>query len=275
MVRMGTVWDRTAEFLSENIGAIVPLAIIAFFVPASIEGNFEAARVGAGAGLKFAIGMLQLAFAILSLWGSLAITAMALDPVGAPAAARGASRRLPAMLVVSLVMFVAVLLLAAPVAAMLMRGGFDFMAMDDMSDFQLDAATGGMIALYTLVVGAVLLWVAARLIVTTAVVVRERQMLGALGRAWRLTRGHALRIVGVLILYAVVAWVAYLAAATVFGSIFALVAGGEGEGVTLAGVLTSIVTAAVQAGFSVLGAAFSAKLYLALIGEAELRQAGA
>lgn len=275
MVRMGNVWDRTAEFLSENIGAIVPLAIIAFFVPASIEGNFEAARVGAGAGLKLAIGVLQLAFAILSLWGSLAITAMALDPAGAPAAARVASRRLPAMLVVSLVMFVVILLLAAPVAAMLMRSGFDFMAMDDMSSFQLDAATGGMIALYALVVGVILLWIAARLIVTTAVIVRERQMLGALGRAWRLTRGHALRIVGVLILYAVVAWVAYLAAATVFGSIFALVAGGEGEGVTLAGVLTSIVTAAVQAGFSVLGAAFSAKLYLALVGEAELRAAGA
>jgi hypothetical protein len=41
MVKMSTVWDRTAEFLSDNIGAIVPVALLAFFVPASIGGSFQ------------------------------------------------------------------------------------------------------------------------------------------------------------------------------------------------------------------------------------------
>ncbi|MGK6356329.1 hypothetical protein ACMGDH_14030 [Sphingomonas sp. DT-207] len=275
MVAMGNVWDRTAEFLSENVAAILPIALVAFFIPTSITGSLEPARATGGEGFKLGFGAMQLVFAILSLWGSLAITALALDAGKASAAAGVALRRLPAMLVVAIVMFVAIGVLAAPIGVMLARAGIDFMAPEDMSNFQLGPATGGAIALYALVLVVVLFWLGARLIVATAVIVREGRVLGALGRSWQLTRRHALRIIGVLILYVIVAWVAYLAATAVFGSIFALVAGGEGEGVTLASVLTSIVAAAVQAGFSVLGAAFTAKLYLALAAETSLGDASA
>ncbi|HWU96609.1 MAG TPA: hypothetical protein VN029_13500, partial [Sphingomonas sp.] len=79
MAKMGTVWDRTAEFLSDNLGAVLPVALLAFFVPASIEGSFQAAKTGAGPGLILSLYLVQLAFGILSLWGSLTIVAMALD----------------------------------------------------------------------------------------------------------------------------------------------------------------------------------------------------
>ncbi|RYY41946.1 MAG: hypothetical protein EOP59_11150 [Sphingomonadales bacterium] len=123
-----------------------------------------------------------------------------------------------------------------------------------------------------IVLAALLLWIAARLMVTTPVIVREGRWLSALRQSWKLTRGMTWRIIGVILLFALISWVSILAANTVFGSVFALIAGGDRAGVSLAGVLTSIVVAAVQTGFTVLVPAFTAKLYLALTAAAGLRE---
>ncbi|MDV3455485.1 hypothetical protein RZN05_00700 [Sphingomonas sp. HF-S4] len=264
MVKMGTVWDRTAEFLGDNIAAVVPIALLAFFVPASIEGNFEAAMTGAGTGFKALLYTLQFVFALISLWGSLAITAMALDIASERSAANIATRRFLPALVVSVVMFAAACVLLLPIPALLLANGYDMNAMARGESVEMSMQVAGTIVVYALVALALLLWLVARLIVATPVVVRENRMLSALGESWSLTRGAALRIVGVILLFAIVSWVAGLAAKTVFGSIFALVAGNDGEGVTLATVMTSIVVAAVQSAFMVIPPAFTAKLYLAL-----------
>ncbi len=273
MVKMGTVWDRTAEFLSDNVAVLLPIALLAFFVPASIEGNFQAAMRDAGPELILALRLLQLAFGILSLWGSLTIAAMALDmaPDAGAAGRIGRARLLPA-LAVSIAMIVAILLLVLPIPLALMANGYDMTAIARGQSVEMSGAMAGGIALYGLALLALLLWLSARLFVTTPVIVREKRMFSALGQSWKLTRGLALRIVGVILLFVLVAWVSMLAAGTVFGSIFTLVAGGGGDGVSLSGVLTSIVVAAVQTGFTVLVPAFTAKLYLALTAEAGLRE---
>lgn len=275
MVKMGTVWDRTAEFLSDNIGLLVPLALFAYFIPASIEGNFEAASQDGGMGLLLALRLAQVAFGILSIWGTLAITAMALDLAGDGSPAGIALRRLPATLLVSIVMLVGAAALSLPIWGVLRAGGVDMAAWSNGTPPTISPAIAGAVSLYGLALFLLLLWLGSRLAVTTAVIVRERRVLSAISQSWVLTRGMALRIVGVVILYLIVSWVSQLAAKTVFGSIFALVAGGEGEGVTLAGVLTSIVVAAVQTIFMVIPPAFTAKLYLALTAQAGLRTAGA
>jgi hypothetical protein len=263
MVKMSIVWDRTAEFLSDNIAAVLPIALLAFFVPASIEGNFAAAMTGAGEWLKIVLYVLQLVFALVSLWGSLVITAMALDIATERSAANIATRRLIPALVVSIVMIVVASALVLPVPGILAFNGYDMAAMARGENVNMSMSVAGFIVLYLLALTLLLLWVIARLIVATPVVVRESRVLSALGQSWRLTRGSALRIVGVIILFAIVSWVAALAAKTVFGSIFALVAG-NGDGVTLSSVMTSIVVAAVQSAFMVIPPVFTAKLYLAL-----------
>lgn len=275
MVNMGNVWDRTAEFLSDNVGAIIPIALLGFFIPASIEGNFEALLTGADFGLVLILRLVQLGFAVLSVWGSVAITAMALDLVSERTPGQIGLRRLPAALVVSIAILVCVMLAGLPVPLSLYLNGHDLNAIARGESVELTPMLAGGIAIYMIVVGALLLWITARLAVTTAVIVRENRVFGSLRQSWQLTRGAALRIVGVLILYLVVSWVAQLAAQTVFGSVFAIVAGDEGDGVTLAGVLTSIVVAAVQAGFLVVLPAFTAKLYLALTAQSGLRRAAA
>ena len=271
MVKMGTVWDRTAEFLSDNIAAILPIALLAFFVPASIEGNFEAAMTGADAGFKAVLYGLQFLFALVSVWGSLAITAMALDIASERSAANIATRRFLPALLVSVVIFGGLCLPVLPIAGLLAANGYDMTAMARGNSAELSVQMAGFIALYGLALLILILWLAARLIVATPVVVRENRTLSAISQSWSLTRGAALRIIGVILLYAIVSWVAGLAAKTVFGSIFALVAGNDGEGVTLASVMTSIVVAAVQAAFMVIPPAFTAKLYLALTAQAGFR----
>ncbi|ATY32310.1 glycerophosphoryl diester phosphodiesterase membrane domain-containing protein [Sphingomonas psychrotolerans] len=270
MVKMATVWDRTAEFLSDNIAAIVPIALLAFFVPASIEGNFEAAMTGAGPGLTALLSGLKIVFALVSLWGSLAITAMALDIASERSAANIATRRFLPALVVWLVMFAGAALLVLPIPAVLTFNGYDMAAIANRETVEMSRSMAWFIGIYLVALTIFLLWVLARLIVATPVVVRENRVLSAFGQSWSLTRGTALRIVGVILLYAIVSMVAGLAAKTVFGSIFTLVAGNDG-GVTLASVMTSIVVAAVQSAFMVISPAFTAKLYLALTAQAGFR----
>jgi hypothetical protein len=94
------------------------------------------------------------------------------------------------------------------------------------------------------------------------VMLEERRGLGALRRSFTLTRGLALRILGVMLLLGLVAAVATLAAKTVFGTVFRLLLGDAGP-FSATNILTAIVVGAVAALFTVIGDAFTGKLYLA------------
>lgn len=270
MVKMGDVWDRTVDFLGDNVGALLPIVVLAIFVPTSISGSLEGLRASAGPGLSLGLAILSLAFGIVAIWAQLAITALAIDP----AIGRGAGRAATARLLPAIGVFILVGLLfalaAVPLVAVLVTSHIDFAAMSggQMAAPALSPGMGLTLFLLILVTLAAMLWLAARLMPLTAVILAERRGAGAIGRAFALTRGLTWRLIGVMILYAVVALVAVMAAQTVFGSILRLVAGGEGD-VTVASVITAVVVAAVQAGFTTLAAAFAAKLYVAV------RQTGA
>ena len=206
-----------------------------------------------------------LALSILSVWGQLAVIALALEPMaGRAAATRTATARLLPVLGNAILVFVAAMVLLAPIPLVLVANGFDLTAA--MAGVQQEMPQGTpmlFISLYTLVVLIALLWFGARLALLYAVVVGERPGMRAIPRAFTLTARLVWRIIGILLLFLLVSWVATLAAKTVFGSILRLVAGGDGP-VSVASVLTSIIVGAVTTGFVVLAAAFSAKLYLAV-----------
>lgn len=264
MVSMGTVWDRTAEFLSENLGTVLPVALGAIFVPAAISGSLSGLQHGATPGLAAVLGLASLLLAIVTFWGQLAVTALALDPAIGRGALNVATRRLPAALLVTVALFVALFLLVIPAGIILALSGADLSASATGAMPQVPPAAVLWMVLYFLVLLPVGLWLGARLIVVAPAIVGEKAMFGAIPRSWSLTRGSAFRIVGVLILYAIVATVAYLAATTAFGAIITLIAGRGEDGLSLAMVLTVIVGGAVSTAFTVLGTAFTAKLYLAL-----------
>lgn len=256
MVKMGTVWDRTAEFLTDNLPAILPILLFAYFVPFSVLGSLAPIMVDTQ-GLSLILWGIVFVLAALVTWGGLVLIAMALDLSGDPR--RIAARRLAPALLVAVLMFGIVALLALPpILTILLSGsGIDGMEID------MPAAVAWAMALYIPLAIAAGVWIMARLILIKPAIVAEGRRLSAIPRSWMLTRGSGLRIVGVALLYFLVATVGMLATQLVFGSIFRLIAG-AGEGLSLSNVLTSVMVAAAQTALSAVVPVFSAKLYQAL-----------
>lgn len=263
MVSMGTVWDRATEFLSDNLSAIFPLALFAIFVPLSISQSLEPlTKSGGPAAMGFNLASIGLS--VVSLWGQVAIMALALDALGGRAGATAtANRRLLPVIGVSLVLFIGFFVLLLPFGIALGLSGFDFQAAMAGGKAALPPAAGLFLGLYSLLFVVILIWLAARLLLVTPTIIMERHGIGAIGRSFTLTRGVQWKIIGVLLLYVIVLLVSYLAAKFVFGSIFGLIAGGDAP-VTVGSVLTSIMVSVVLTAFTVLAAAFTAKLYLAV-----------
>jgi hypothetical protein len=224
--------------------------------------------------VRAAIGVAVLALSIVSLWGQLAISALAIDGSGTP---RATQRLLPAIGVYLLLLLAVALALGVPFGIWI--GVSHPQVLQAMAEGA-GPATGDPAAAGSLLMPALagiaaliaLLFVLARLAPLAGVILTERRGIGAIGRAWRLTRGMTWKLVGVVLLYAVTSWVAQKAAQMVVGSVMAIVAGGEGP-ITLGGIVTAIVVGAIATAFSVLAAVFTAKLYVATADAAAARMA--
>lgn len=262
-VKMGTVWDRTSDFVTDHLSRILPIALIAFFIPFSIMGNLNPLLDRADSALRWVLGLVMLALGVIAIWGSLALTALVLKPVGG--AGRTGLRWLGPALLVWVALFLFFALLVVPVAWFLTIVAAGSTSMPSAS-VELSIPVGARWALlvYVLALIALAFWLTARLALINAVIVAQGVGLAAIARSFRLTKGLTWRLVGVGILYVVVSNVAALAAQTVIGSVLALIMG-DGGPFSLASILTSIAVAAVQTGFCVLAALFTANLYLARV----------
>ena len=263
MVSMGTVWDRATEFLSDNLAAIFPLALCAIFIPSAIAQII--APIGTlSATATLSVQLVSICLSLVSLWGKVAITALALDAAaGRGSAIATANRRSLPIVGVMAVIGVAVVALTLPVVIALVAAGFDFQAAMTGGKPVLPPGVQSFLLLYLLFFCCALIWFSARLALVMPTMVMERRGMGVFVRSFKLTRAIQWKILGVLILYVIVLFVSYLAAKLVFGSVFGLIAGGDGP-VTVATVLTSLLVSIVLTGFSVLATAFTAKLYLAV-----------
>lgn len=267
MVRMGAVWDSTVEVFAGRGGTIVRVALLTLFLPGVTRAAAELALgSGSAAGLlDSAIGLV--AFAI-SLLGTLAITALASDPATGERRAYDQARdTLPSAIGVVVLLGLAVTLLLIPGIVLLVGSGFDVRPAQ-LGLAQAIVRPGMMLgaACYFLVLSLVLLWAFARMAPLYAVLVNERRGLRSVSRAFAMTRGLALRIVGVLILFAIVVTVAWLASTWVSGAVFRLLFGDRPKFVTFA---TALVTGAVTTVLSVIQPVFTARLYAAIRGREE------
>lgn len=266
---MGTVWDRATEFLGDNIGMVAPIALAAIFVPASI--NDAIAPLGtANPDLQAWISLASLVLAIVSIFGQLAIMALALDGGrSAGDAVRVALGKLIWAVLITILLLAALTVALLPVAIILVASGLDMnaFATNDQAAMsatmaQLPASAVWTSLVYLLAWALAVLWLSARLTLAFPALVGEDLGLGAIRRSLALTKGLALKIIGVLILYVVVSMVAALAAKAAFGGVLGIIAGGAQPG-SVASVLTSIAVGAVGTAFEVLQAAFVAKLLVA------------
>lgn len=271
-VTMGDIWDRTTRFLSDHGAAVLAVAVPMIFVPAVLQGLLvPAASVWAPLATLFSL--LNLLLSVASLWGQLAVTALALMavPAVAPAQRLALRRLLPAIGIVVVLGLVATLAYL-PALAILNAKGADLVAVSTQGMAAMPEEAAGPIALYSIVYALVFLFVVARLLVLFPVVLQERRGLRAFARSWRLTHGLTWRLVGVLVLFAIVAAVAVSAVQSVSGTVLALLFGGEGP-VTVASIVVPILVAAVSTALTVLSLVFTARLYLVVRTRAEQRAA--
>lgn len=263
MVSMGTVWDRATEFLSDNLSAIFPLALFAIFLPLAISQSIQPLTAMGGSTALIAL-LLWVGLSIASKWGSVAIMALALDAIGGrKAAITTANRRFLPIVGVSLLLLIGFFAVLLPPVIVVGLSGFDAQAAVRSGKMELGDGLGLFVTLYLVFLLGAFIWLAARLLLLAPTILVERRGIGAIARSFKLTRSVQWKIVGVVILFVIVMMVSVLAANFVFGSIFRLIFGGDSL-VTPASVLASTLVSIVLTAFSVLAAAFTAKLYLAV-----------
>ena len=260
MVSIGQVWDRTTDVLRGRAGIIAPIAALAIFLPTVIN----AALTGFAPATSAATGLLSAAVALAvvaaTIWGTLAIIAVATDPATtrADAGAQASRRLLPAIGIV-LALGLILSLAFVPIVVALLRGGVDFTRPN--TAINLGTGVAGFVTLYTLVLMAFALWLSARLMLLNPVIVNERLGLRSVARSVQLTRGLTWRLVGLLILFSVVVLVPTFAVQRVVGVVARLLLG-EG-GIPTATFLASAAGAVVTSTFSAIAAVFQAQLYVA------------
>lgn len=263
MVKMGNVWDRTAEFLSDNLGVLTPVALFAVFTPLTILFNLVP-LVQSGSTGSYGVACVMLLLAIYLRGGLLTISTLAANP-GLPSdrAVRLALQRLPLMVGLMVAYLVVLWLLSLPLSLILAANGLSLEAAQASGAVTLSIGASWGIAAALLAWIGLAIWLGARVgVLTQPIVASERAGVRTVARAWRLSRGLAVPIIGVALLYSVVSLVSVLAAQIVFGSVLRLFGGGDGS-ISVATVLTSVAAAVVASGFMILANAFTAKLYLA------------
>ena len=262
MVKMESVWNAMADFLRAHKRALLPIVLLGLFVPLTIGQLAEMvqAETGSETAPGIAASLISFLVAVIALWAQISITAMALEPLSAGAAARTGLRRLPAVIGILVLVTIVLMVLALPVLFVFWRAGMGqgVMHAPDVSPLYL-----AFVVLYAIVYAVALVVLIARLIVTTPVIVAERNGLSALRRSWQLTRGYGAAIIGIVLLFGIVALIAQLAVKTVLGSILLLFLGGEGS-FSLSAILIACASGIVLTIVSVIQFAFLAKLYLAL-----------
>lgn len=270
MIKMGTIWDRTTEFLRDHLAALMPIVLLSIFASSSVSNALQPLSVNATGATGPIVTLVILVCALASVWGQIAVTAFAIDPAaGASTAMARATRRFLAVILVLLVFVIALALLAAPIGVMLALGGFDFQGAAAGVQPTLAPAYAGMVALYALALLPVFLFLIARLALLMPVLTNEPGWFGAFGRSFALTRGLTWKLIGVIILYLIVSVVVTLAVQAVFGSILYLLQGDNAGAISIASVLTAIVLSAVSTAFTLLSTVFIAKLYVAVTGRQE------
>lgn len=263
MTRISAVWVEAIAVLARRGRTLAPVAVLAFVLPAAAAsavqvwggGSTEAAAAG---------GLIALVGVVASLWGHLAVVAVAADPAGTrDTAQRLAWRRLPAVLLAALIVGGLVVALLIPVAIVLVASGLDPAAVGQglATMPRLGVAAGLFVFLYALLLVTVGLWASARLFVLYPVVLHERPAIAAFGRTFALTRGLTVQLIGVILLFAVAGLVAASAAQAGVGIAVRLAGGSAAAALFGGGLAWSGLTAA----WIVVVQVFAARLHAALV----------
>jgi hypothetical protein len=253
-ISMSAIWDESAALIRRESHLLVPVALATVGIGSVISGLTQPETPAEGLGAMGALGFIL--GNILGLIGNLAMMALALMPgMSVGESLRLAIARMPKMLGIVAVFLIALIVMMIPIVMILKMSGAQISA--DMSPEDLP----GIAILLVLVVGAALLYVSARLLTLSAIIVdRNPPAIDAIKSSFASTRGIVAKIVGVLLLFFVVTLVVSGAVASLSGILFGML--GKAVGVPLLGKgLTVLATGMVSALLSIVSTVFGAMLY--------------
>lgn len=264
-------WNETAEFVKRESGLLFPLAFMLIALPLALMEVFTPVPAAPGEMPPAGLWLLLFPIAMVaSLIGNVAISHLALRPgvsVG-EAIGRGA-RSFPSLLGAFLL-----LMIAAAIAFFVVTMIMVMIVPGAIADAQSGAVTGAIATATLLTLLAMLplmLFFWARLMLMTPVAAAEQAgPIALIARSWALTRGHALKLVGFMLLVLILVMVVSLAVQAVAGLLFALVAGPPEPGST-SRLLVTLVMAGVNTVITACLTSFIARIYARLAGGGEER----
>lgn len=254
-VSMNKVWDESVAFIRRESALLVPLVLATVALGAAAFNIIKPIAAHSGSSplwsllLGFSLGLIVI--------GQQAIFALALQPGRSVAEAIAVGvRSLPkfAGLVALLVAFVLIAML--PLTLALGAAGVDLAARQP--------ELPPLAIFYVALLLVSMAWLNLRLITLLPLIIdRNPPLFAAIRESFAATRGQAARLLGVTLLYSIVAGVVVAATGAVAGLIFRLI--GEAAGAPFAGhVLLALVLAGVNAGFVLIATTFVARYYRAL-----------
>ncbi|MDP8994420.1 MAG: glycerophosphoryl diester phosphodiesterase membrane domain-containing protein [Pseudomonadota bacterium] len=257
---LGEAWNETAQFVKREAGLLFPLALLLIALPIAIVGAISPPQPPPGQlpPLGLWTALLPVAF-LLGMIGNIAISYLALRPntsVG-EALSRGLKRLLPlvgAVLLLMLGFLLLAVVLATIVAAL--AGG--------VGGPQPGPGASAAMAILFVIMLPIMVYLAARLLLTTAVAAAEEAgPIGLIRRSWQLTGGHVWTVIGFILLMAIAVLVVMLAVGLVAGSLIVLLAGQPQPG-SLSAFLMLLVSAALNTVITVYVTSMVARIYAQL-----------
>lgn len=254
-VSMNSVWDESIAFIRRESALLVPLALATIGLGSAAFNIVKPIAAHAGSSVLWS---LLLGFALgLIVIGQQAIFALVLQPGRSVGEAIGIGARTMPKFAALVALLVGILLIAMlPLTLMLRAAGVDL---------------GGaqprlppLAIFYVALLMVVTAWVNLRMITLLPLIVdRNPPLFAAIRESFAATRGQAARLLGVMLLYMLVAGVVVAATGAVAGLIFKMI--GEAAGTPFAGhVMLALTLAAVNAGFALIATTFVGHYYRAL-----------
>ncbi len=219
------IWEDTMAFVKAEWGLLVPvsLALLGLSNAASdIAGNAMGAD-GPANGPGWAV-MLFLVALVVSQYGQLAIIALALTPGRSVGEALGvAMRRLPKLIVITLILSLILLIAAIPLAAILVANGIDMGTPATRLPFS--------VTLGVFLFMGFMAWLFVRLLPMNALLIdADPPIVATIKQTFAMTRGHATILLGLSALYLLISLITAGAATFVVGSAFGLLGQWAGAG---------------------------------------------
>lgn len=254
MISMTSVWDDSIAFLKRESSVLVPVWLALLTVGAAGASLAMDALNTAGSKGSFPALMAFVVAMVIGTLGQLAVTAMVLRPgISVGEAINLGLTRLPKIILVGLCFLGIFIAAVLPLAVILAVSGFDVTATPP----KMPASA----AFYLFALSMIGLWAGARLVTMTAHIVDTNAgIMDAFRGSFAHTRGMAVIVIGVLLLYLVVATVIGLVTKFLIGGPIGLLGSAIGAP-GVAHVVTALAEGVVSGAMTLVASLFIAHFY--------------